>query len=295
MKYSEQLIKKLFGIDSDDFLCSSLGDLSHKDDFGVLSYISSDKYLLDLHSNSSIKAVFVSKGVSDQVDEKIIKIIVDDPLWYYVSTRNYVASQIEYLPTVFGRNCNIHPSAVIANTGVNIGNNVTIGANVTIKEGVTLRDMCVIFPGVVLGTDGFEYKKTSRGTLAVKHDGEVLIGEQVEIGANSTIAKGFSYRNTVIGDSTKTDSLVYVAHGVQCGKDCLIASKVSINGHVTIGDDVWIGPSSTISNRLHIGSRVFIALGSVVVRNVNEGTRVAGNFALPYALFKNDWVAKGGE
>ena len=75
MKYSSGLVKKLFGIDSDDFLCSSLGDLSHKDDFGVLSYISSDKYLLDLHSNSSIKAVFVSKGVSDQVDEKIIKII----------------------------------------------------------------------------------------------------------------------------------------------------------------------------------------------------------------------------
>ena len=121
----------------------------------------------------------------------------------------------------------------------------------------------------------------------------MILGKNVEIGANTFVAKGFAYKNTMIGDDTKVDALVHYAHSVQSGKRCMIVANALLGGHTVLGDDVWVGPSATISNRINIGSNAFIALGAVVVRDVEAGERVAGNFALPYGVFKRDWLSKG--
>lgn len=280
---------------SQNFVCEILGDLSAKSDVGVFSYIAGEKYLDALMDNHDVRAVFCTSNIASLIPNAVIKLVVDDPVWYFATLRNYLASTKQYEASCIANTAFVARTAVIAERGVKIGENVKISDGVVIYSGVEIDDNVVILPGAVLGSEGFEHKKTSKGIVSTVHDGKVIIGRGAEIGANSAIAKGFAYRDTIIGAQTKTDSLVYIAHGVQCGQRCLIASNVSINGHVLIGDDVWIGPTATISNRISIGSRAFIALGAVVVRDVAEGERVAGNFALKYSHFKDDWVAKGGQ
>ena len=278
-----------------DFTCDALGDLSTKSENGVFAYIAGEKYLNALRSNQDVRAIFCTQSLASEIPDGIVKLIVDDPVWYFATLRNHLALAKQYEPTRIAVSAVVATTAVIAERGVTIGENVRIYDGVVIYSGVEIGDNAVILPGAVLGSEGFEHKKTSKGIVSTIHDGRVVIGQRAEIGANNAIAKGFSYRDTIIGADTKTDSLVYIAHGVQCGERCLIASNVSINGHVNMGDDVWVGPTATISNRLTVGSRVFVALGAVVVRNVAEGERVAGNFALRYAMFKEDWIAKGGQ
>ncbi|MTI38250.1 DapH/DapD/GlmU-related protein, partial [Fulvivirga lutimaris] len=137
----------------------------------------------------------------------------------------------------------------------------------------------------VVGSEGFEHKKTTKGILSVKHDGKVIIGKDVYIGALNAISKGFSYRNTIIGDSTKTDNLVHIAHCVQIGERCLLPASSMIAGSTTLEDDVWIGPGSSISSQLTIGKNGFISIGSVVTKNVNMNEKVTGNFAIPHRKF----------
>jgi UDP-3-O-[3-hydroxymyristoyl] glucosamine N-acyltransferase len=137
----------------------------------------------------------------------------------------------------------------------------------------------------MIGVQGFEHKRTSQGLLSVVHDGLVCIGEEVEIGANNTIAKGLMGRDTTVGDWTKTDCLVHIAHCVQIGQRCLIPASAMIAGSVTIGDDVWIGPNSTISSQVRIENQAVITLGAVVVRDVEAKSRVSGNFAMEHTAF----------
>jgi len=150
---------------------------------------------------------------------------------------------------------------------------------------VVIKSGAIIRAGAVVGVDGYEHKRTSKGILTVAHDGKAIIGENAEVGVNSNIVKGFSYRDTVVGSETKIDALVHYAHGAQCGSRCMIVASAMVAGHVTIGDDVWIGPNASISNRISIGDGAFVSLGSVVVQDVPAGTKVTGNFAIPHVRF----------
>jgi UDP-3-O-[3-hydroxymyristoyl] glucosamine N-acyltransferase LpxD len=143
----------------------------------------------------------------------------------------------------------------------------------------------IVRAGAVLGAEGFEHKRTSRGILSVRHDGEVIIGERVEIGANCAISKGFSFRHTVIDDETRLDNLVHVAHGAQIGKRCFLPASCMIAGSTTIHDDVWIGPNASVSSQVQVGEGAYVTIGAVVTRDVPAGQRMTGNFAVPHAAF----------
>ena len=129
----------------------------------------------------------------------------------------------------------------------------------------------LIRSGSTIGVEGFEHKRLRNGLiLSVIHDSNVVIGREVEIGGNNTVAKGFMGQDTKIGDFTKTDCLVHIGHCAQIGARCLIPACAMIAGSTIIGDDVWIGPNASISSSLKIGNGAFVTLGSVVVSDVEE-------------------------
>lgn len=251
----------------------------------MLSFIDDAKYVGLVNSNESIAAIFVTKDIERELRSGIDKIVVDDPRWCFFSLVNYLANSKKRERSKISNKAVIAEGATIAPFGVVIEDNVVVEPGVIVMQDVTIREGVVVRAGAVLGVDGFEHKKTSKGLLTVVHDGELVVERNAEIGPNNTIIKGFSYRATIVGEDTKLDALVHYAHGVQSGKRCLIAANAMIAGHVTLGDDVWVGPSASISNRINVGDGAFITIGSVVVRDVGNGQKVTGNFAIPHATF----------
>ena len=253
----------------------------------LLSFIESQKYISKVNENTSIKGIFCTQEIADtkQFRPDIDLIVVDDPKWFFFSIVDYLAKNQERLPTVIDPTSQVNPTAYISPVGVTIGKNCVIEPNVTIHSDVTIGDHVILRAGSVIGGEGFEHKKTSRGILSVTHNGEVIIHNNVEIGANSHVAKGFSYRPTIIGENTKLDAFVHYAHGVQCGKECLIVAHAMIGGNVDIGNNVWVGPSAVITNRIVLHDDCFVTLGSVVTRSVKKGETVTGNFAIPHQKF----------
>ncbi len=280
LQATRQLFQNMF--DYDD-----VGLLVTISENNLLSFIEDQKYVPQLNSNNSIKGIFCTQEIASSglIRADIDLIVVDEPKWFFFSIVDYLAKNQERQTTIIDSSSEISPQAYISPVGVKIGKNCQIDPNVTIFSDVTIGDNVIIRAGSVLGTDGFEHKKTTRGILSVAHNGEVIIHDNVEIGANSHVAKGFSYRPTIIGESTKLDAFIHYAHGVQCGKECLIVAHAMIGGNVDIGNNVWIGPSSVITNRIVLEDNCFITLGAVVTRGVKQGETVTGNFAIPHKKF----------
>jgi UDP-3-O-[3-hydroxymyristoyl] glucosamine N-acyltransferase len=187
----------------------------------------------------------------------------------------------------------ISPSAVVSKSAkiaknCYVGNFVVIGPRCEIGEGTIIQDNvslvqnciigsnCIIQSGSSLGSDGFAFERDESGTLIrFPHRGYVRIGNDVEISANCSIARG-SLSDTIIMDGTKLDALVHVAHNVTVGRNCELTAGTIIGGSTTIGDSCWTGLNSTVKNKLKIGNNVIIASGASVIRNVPDEDIVAG-------------------
>jgi UDP-3-O-[3-hydroxymyristoyl] glucosamine N-acyltransferase len=129
----------------------------------------------------------------------------------------------------------------------------------------------------VIGNDGFGYAREHHGALLkMPHTGNVVICDWVEIGAHTCIDRAVE-GSTVIGEGTKIDNLVHIAHGVKIGKNCLIVAGSVIGGSCEIGDHVYIGIGAMIKNKVRIGNNVTIGMGAVVLKDVPDGVTVVGN------------------
>jgi len=147
---------------------------------------------------------------------------------------------------------------------------VEIGENVT------------VFPGAVIGADGFGFYRDDQGSYRrFPHLGGVRIHDGVEIGANTTIDKG-TLGNTEIGINTKINNLCHIAHNVIIGNNCIINCGVTISGSVIIGDDSWVGPGVNILDGVTIGKDVLIGMGAAVVKDIADGVKVMGIPARPF-------------
>lgn len=284
------LIELATGLNAEGVFVDGLGTADSRYFDSILTFLDDKKYAPIVNKNENIKAVFVRSHEQSSLNERIHKIIVDDPKWYFFTLVNYRSLVKRRSESIISESAKVHSSAVISTHNVLIEDDVIIEAGVVVLEDVVIKRGAVIRAGAVIGINGFEHKKTSRGMLSVGHDGSVIIGERAEVGPNNTVIKGFSYRNTIIGAETKLDALVHYAHGVQSGERCLIAASAMLAGNVTLGDDVWVGPGSSISNRLFLGDKAFITIGSVVVKDVAAGEKVSGNFAIPHLKFIKNLV-----
>ena len=172
----------------------------------------------------------------------------------------------------------IAAGAVIA-TGVRIGRDCSIGANASIMHAL-IGDRVIIHPGCAIGQDGFGFVRGPRGAHKVPQIGRVIIQDDVEIGANSTIDRG-AIRDTVIGEGTKIDNLVQIAHNVWIGRHCLLAALVGISGSSTIEDGVVMGGQVGVADHITVGPGAMVAAQSGLMTDVPAGGRWAGSPARP--------------
>lgn len=174
--------------------------------------------------------------------------------------------------TVVGANAVIGPQ-------VRVGRNASIGPNVSLHNAL-VGNRVVLHGGVRIGQDGFGFAMGPQGHLKVPQIGRVIVQDDVEIGANTTIDRGAS-RDTVIGEGTKIDNLVQIGHNVVIGRHCVIVAQVGISGSVTLEDFVVIGGQAGVVGHVRIGAGAQIAASSNVATDVPAGARWGGTPAKP--------------
>jgi UDP-3-O-[3-hydroxymyristoyl] glucosamine N-acyltransferase len=172
-----------------------------------------------------------------------------------------------------GPNCTVDPACVI-------GEGCRLHAGVALQGHVQLGRNVVLHSGVVIGADGFRYEPGPQGILKIPQVGAVILEDEVEVGANSTIDRAFIHE-TRIGYGTKIDNQVQIGHNCRIGKFCLICGCVGIAGSVTIGDGCILGGGVGVRDGLTIGSGAQIAGGSQLGEDVPAGGTVMGYAAFP--------------
>jgi UDP-3-O-[3-hydroxymyristoyl] glucosamine N-acyltransferase len=181
---------------------------------------------------------------------------------------------------VLGKSVLIGPYALIGSEAV-IGDHSRVGSGVRIEGRVQIGKNCYIKPNSVIGCQGFgfEFSETS-GLMHFPHIGRIVIGDDVWIGACTTIELG-TLGTTHVADGCKIDDLVQVGHNVFVGECSMVMANTVICGGASIGKRCWIAPNSVIKEKVKLGDRVTVGLGAVVLRDVPEGLTVAGVPARP--------------
>jgi UDP-3-O-[3-hydroxymyristoyl] glucosamine N-acyltransferase len=181
-----------------------------------------------------------------------------------------------------GRGSRIGPGATIAAHST-IGRDCDVGSHVAVQCAL-IGDRVIIGPGAIIGHDGFGFVPGPSGLEKVPQLGRVIIQNNVEIGANTCIDRG-SLDDTVIGEGTKIDNMVQIAHNVRIGRNCAIAAHAGISGSVTIGNSVMIGGGAGIADHITIADNAMIAATSGVMSDVPSGARYGGAPAKPLREF----------
>jgi UDP-3-O-[3-hydroxymyristoyl] glucosamine N-acyltransferase len=174
---------------------------------------------------------------------------------------------------------------VYVGTATTIGDDCLIYANVTIREGCEVGSRVIMHPGAVVGSDGFGYVKESGAHRKIPQIGGVVIEDDVELGANTTVDRA-TVGATRIGRGTKIDNVVHVAHNSTIGKNTVMAAQTGMAGSVKIGDDVVIAGQVGIGDHVTIGDGVIVAGQSGVSANVKPGKTVSGQPARDHRLAK---------
>jgi UDP-3-O-[3-hydroxymyristoyl] glucosamine N-acyltransferase len=167
-----------------------------------------------------------------------------------------------------GARSHIGPGCVISR-GATIGDDCTLKANVTICHDVRIGDRALLHPGVVVGADGFGIANDGGVWVKVPQLGVVVIGDDVEIGANTTIDRG-ALADTVIEEGVKLDNLIQIGHNVRIGAHTAIAAGVAIGGSATIGKRCTIGGAASIAGHLEIADDVHLTATSAVPKSISE-------------------------
>lgn len=253
----------------------------------ILSFLDDARFLAGAARNPSLSAILVTAELAaearERLDDRVSVVVVDDPRWYFYTLHNEISlsGPLETAPSVIDASARIHPSAVIDDVGVIVQAGVVIEPNVTVLRSSVVGEGALLRAGAVIGTSGFEHKRTSRGVLSVVHDGETRIGAGTEVGSLTTVARGFARRHTSLGTDCRIDANVMIAHGSQLGDRVFVAAGAVLAGSTDIGDDVWIGPSVTLIDRVKVGAGARVGIGSVVFSRVAAGAKVLGNPAKP--------------
>jgi UDP-3-O-[3-hydroxymyristoyl] glucosamine N-acyltransferase len=255
----------------------------------ALVYCEDERYLASIEPNEAVACVLTTPSLADRVPGRVGLAVAESSRRSFYQLHEFLASRTGFYgstsPSVIAPSAAVHRSAVIADMNIRIGAGVIVEPHVTILGRVEVGEGTVLRAGTTVGSPGFEFKRLGGRIASVTHAGGVKLGPAVEIQANCALSRSIFGGFTEVGEETKLDNLVHVAHGARIGRRCLIAANAMIAGSVIIGDDVWIGPSSAISNQVHIGNGASISIGSVVTRDVGPGERVTGNFAVPHERF----------
>jgi UDP-3-O-[3-hydroxymyristoyl] glucosamine N-acyltransferase len=266
--------------------------------------------LLPALAASQASACFVKPAMARSAPRGCAVLLNDDPRAAFALAAAAFYPDVERPPSDaaprIAADADVAPSAVIGpgaeiGSGTRIGGHavigpgVRIGANCRIGAGTSIAfclmgDRTIVHPGVRIGQDGFGFVPGAAGLLKMPQLGRVRVGNDVEIGANSTIDRG-ALDDTVIGDGTKIDNLVQIGHNVVIGRHCIIVSQVGLSGSCTIGDGVVIGGQAGLADHVTVGARAQIAAKTGIMRDVPPGTAVMGYPAKPIRQFWREVAA----
>jgi UDP-3-O-[3-hydroxymyristoyl] glucosamine N-acyltransferase len=179
---------------------------------------------------------------------------------------------------VIGRDTVIAAGSIVG-PEVRIGRKAFVGPRAVVTHAL-VGDRVIIHAGACIGQDGFGFIPGEHRHTKIVQIGRVIIQDDVEVGANTTIDRG-SNRDTVIGEGTKIDNLVQIGHNVVIGRNCLIAGHVGISGSVTIGDSAMLGGKVGVKDNVIIGKGVVLAASSAVATDVPDSARWGGIPARP--------------
>lgn len=242
----------------------------------------------EIAESSKAKVILVDRSIEYSMElqsQNKVLLVVENPKLQLAKIGNHffvdkLTSSIHPTSIIdpqakIGNDVYVGPYTVIGNS--KIGDGCIVDANVRIYDDVILGTSCIVKSGAVLGGDGFGYEKDENGDLfRFPQVGGLKIGNNVEIGSNSTIDRG-ALSDTVIGDFSKINNLCHIAHNNKIGKNVVITGCVNISGSNTIEDNVWIAPNSSILGWVHIGKDVTIGMGSVVTKDIPAGETWLGN------------------
>ena len=274
-----------------------------------VSFLGNEKYHLQFLETKAA-AVIVPRGVSDGPDGAAL-IAVDNPtLAFSVVVRHFAAATRKLVPGIhplasvdptavldpekvrvsagavimagatIGDGSDIGPNAVVGEDAV-LGRDCVVMANVSIRERCVLGDRVSLQPGCVIGSDGYGYEFSGGRHIKIDQVGIVEIGDDVEIGANTTIDRA-RFGKTVVGEGTKIDNLVQIGHNVVIGKHCLIVSLTGISGSTRLGDYVTVAGQVGIAGHLTIGDKASLAGRTAVTTHLPGGQVYSGRPAIPF-------------
>lgn len=201
----------------------------------------------------------------------------------YIGAFAYIGSKVK-----IGDNSKIYPQAYLGDN-VSIGENCFIGPGVKIYNNCVIGNNCVIHGGTVIGADGFGFSPTSEGYEKVPQLGNVVIEDNVEIGANCTIDRA-TIGSTLIRKGVKLDNLIQIAHNVEIGEHTVIASQAGVAGSSKVGKWSMVGGQVGISGHLKIGNKVILQAQSGITNNVDDNERLFGSPAIKYIKYQKSFV-----
>ena len=202
-----------------------------------------------------------------------------------IGANSYVGKDVE-----LGDGTILYPNVTILDE-TSIGKNTIVWPGTIIRERCEIGSHCIFHNNVSIGADGFGYRpdENGKGLVKIPHIGSVIIGDHVEIGANSCVDRG-KFSATVIGDGCKIDNLVQIAHNCIMGRYCIMAGHSGLAGSVTLGDGVIIGGSASIKDHTTIHSGAIIGAGSGVMGDISAGKTVLGYPAQDARDMLKQWV-----
>jgi len=281
-----------------------------------VSFLDNRRYL-DAFATSGAGACVVAPALADRAAPGMALLLAEKPYRAYARiVRAFhptpalepgvsAAATVDESATL-GPGCRVEAGAVIASRA-EIGARCHVGANAVIGEGVVLGDDCVIgacasvshalvgarvliYPGARIGQEGFGFAPGPEGHLRIPHTGRVIIGDDVEIGANTTVDRG-SGPDTVIGAGSMIDNLVQIAHNVQLGKGCILAAQVGVSGSTRLGNFVVCAGQVGLAGHLKIGDGATLVAQAGLMRDVPPGAVYGGSPAVPATTWKRQTIA----
>ena len=264
-----------------------------------ISFLENPKYINDL-KDTNAGAVFVTEEMKDSVPDSSIALICENPYISLAKASKYFSPKIIELDgkeAIIGQNCTISQNVYIGKDtiigdnctlmpGVFIGDNVQIGHNCTIYPNVTIYRDCIvgndvmIHAGTVIGSDGFGFAHTHDGQyIKIYQNGNVVVGNDVEIGANCAIDRA-AFESTIVEDRVRLDNLVHIAHNCIIGTGSILTGQVGLAGSTILKEYVVMAGQSAATGHLEIAPFSTISGRAVVSKTIKEPKKQWAGFPL---------------
>ena len=201
-----------------------------------------------------------------------------------IGAGSYIGPKVQ-----LGENVTIYPNVTILDE-CTIGKNTVIWSGTVVRERCHMGNDCIIHPNATIGADGFGFRPDpQRGLVKIPQIGNVILGNNVEIGANTCVDRG-KFSSTVLGDGCKIDNLIQIGHNSKLGRFCIMAGQSGLAGSVTLGNGVLIGGSASITDHVTIGDGAIIGGGSGVTKDIPAGKTMLGYPAIEARDALKQWA-----